>query len=664
MERRTAATMLGIALALCALFTLPGTTDGQSSYIDRLLLHSRIRGKDEGPNVCTVQVVTNTRKTFYSSCQSWYRKMVCGNPTTITYECCPGYLPVEGEKGCPAILPLGTMAETLEAAGATITMGHMEQADLGSVLAGRAAFTAFAPDDNAWQGVEMSESEIRDSMSYSLVDRRLLGRDLKHGMALPTLKEDELHVHHYSNGIITVNCMRILKPNLLASNGVVHIVEAIIPPASASIRAILESDSRLKTLTSALRSAGMLETVGNGVGPYTVFAPTDEAFQKLPKEMLARILADTVALKALLQHHVVRVAQCSGALLGPVRHDSAEGSPLLLGCSPAGVTVDGRAVVEQADRVAANGVVHVINDVLLPDSAKSTLELIDDPEHTAFKDMFVQAGLKSSLRAGSAYTMLAPTNKAFGGSLLSESSSEMSAAMKNHVLKGSVQLHELFGGKMLETLSGKKLRVFIYQKAICLENACVSPRVTHGQTSNMFSVDQVVRAPNKSLLDLLKADKRFSTLVDMVKTSGLTQTLNKAGSYTLFAPTNAAFQKLRSGRLAQLSGSAKQQAEILKFHVTNGVVVKGGVPPGSATFLTTLQGGGLELVQTRDGVLSVAGHDVVQADLMATNGVIHAIDSVLLPSESDSVAIKFVRGKHVVTRTLRMADKISPASTG
>ncbi|XP_032832921.2 transforming growth factor-beta-induced protein ig-h3-like [Petromyzon marinus] len=662
MGRRAVATILGIAL--CTLSALPGTADAQASHIDRLLLHSRIRGRAEGPNVCSVQMATNSMKTFYSSCQTWYRKMVCGNPTTITYECCPGYLPVEGEKGCPAILPLGTMAETLEAAGATTTMAHMEQADLGSVLAGRAAFTAFAPDDNAWKGVKMSESEIRDSMSYSLVDRRLLGRDLKHGMTLPTLKEDELHVHHFPNGIITVNCVRILKPNLLASNGVVHIVESIIPPASASIRAILESDSRLQTLTSALSSAGMLETVGVGVGPYTLFAPTDAAFEKLPKEMLARILADPVAVKALLQHHVVRAAVCTGALLGPVRHDSAEGSPLLLGCGPAGVTVDGRAVVEQADRVATNGIVHVLNELLLPDSAKSTLELMDDPDHTTFKDMFVRAGLKSSLREGAAYTLLAPTNKAFGGSLLSASSSELSAAMKNHVLKGSVQLHELFGGKALETLSGKKLRVFIYQKAICLENACVSPRVKHGQTSDMFSLDQVVRAPTKSLLDLLKADKRFSTLVGMVKTSGLTQTLNKAGSYTLFAPTNAAFEALPSSRLSQLSGSTKQQAEVLKFHVTNGVVVKGGVPQDATTFLTTLQGGGLELVQTRDGVLSVAGHDVVQEDLMATNGVIHAINSVLLPSESDSVTIKLVQGKQLVTRTLKKGSKFSVASTG
>ncbi|XP_045899290.1 transforming growth factor-beta-induced protein ig-h3-like, partial [Micropterus dolomieu] len=71
-----------------------------------VLQHSRIRGRQQGPNVCAMQQIKGSDKKYFTNCKQWYHRKICGKPTVITYECCPGYEKIPGEKGCPAALPL------------------------------------------------------------------------------------------------------------------------------------------------------------------------------------------------------------------------------------------------------------------------------------------------------------------------------------------------------------------------------------------------------------------------------------------------------------------------------------------------------------------------------------------------------------------------------
>jgi uncharacterized surface protein with fasciclin (FAS1) repeats len=117
-----------------------------------------------------------------------------------------------------------------------------------------------------------------------------------------------------------------------------------------------------KTLASALQAAGLVDTL-KGKGPFTVFAPTDAAFAKVPKADLDALLADKAKLASVLTYHVVPGAvMAKDVKAGKVK--TVQGSELTLG-TPGGVTVDG-AKVTQADIVADNGVIHVIDSVVLP----------------------------------------------------------------------------------------------------------------------------------------------------------------------------------------------------------------------------------------------------------------------------------------------------------
>jgi uncharacterized surface protein with fasciclin (FAS1) repeats len=118
------------------------------------------------------------------------------------------------------------------------------------------------------------------------------------------------------------------------------------------------------TLASALQAAGLVETL-KGEGPFTVFAPTDEAFAKIPKADLDALLKDKAKLTQVLTYHVVPGKVMAAEVVQLKQAKTVEGESLKIDASAAGVTVDGARVVK-ADIVASNGVIHVIDSVLLP----------------------------------------------------------------------------------------------------------------------------------------------------------------------------------------------------------------------------------------------------------------------------------------------------------
>ncbi len=144
---------------------------------------------------------------------------------------------------------------------------------------------------------------------------------------------------------------------------------AIIAIASASLgvqaKDIVDTAvaaGSFKTLAAALQAAGLVDTL-KGKGPFTVFAPTDDAFAKIPKADLDALLKDKAKLTAVLTYHVVPAAvMAKDVKAGMVK--TVQGSELTIGTS-GGVTVDGAKVV-QADVVADNGVIHVIDSVVMP----------------------------------------------------------------------------------------------------------------------------------------------------------------------------------------------------------------------------------------------------------------------------------------------------------
>jgi hypothetical protein len=139
-----------------------------------------------------------------------------------------------------------------------------------------------------------------------------------------------------------------------------------------------------------------------------------------------------------------------------------------------------------------------------------------------------------------------------------------------------------------------------------------------------------------TIVDIASTTEGFSTLVAAVTAAGLGETLQGAGPFTVFAPNDAAFAALPAGVLDALLLPENRDvlAKILKYHVVSGKVLAADVKDGD---VATVEGQNVTL-STAGGV-TVNGAKVIQADVMASNGVIHVIDAVILPPDVDVNAL-------------------------
>ncbi|KAJ0023540.1 hypothetical protein NQD34_003439 [Periophthalmus magnuspinnatus] len=641
---------------------------GARSPYQAVLQHSRIRGRQQGPNVCAMQQIKGTDKKYFTNCKQWYHRKICGQPTVITYECCPGYEKIQGEKGCPAALPLVNIYQTLGAVGATTTQMYSDRAQLRPEIEGPGSFTFFAPSNEAWAAlpteildalVSNVNIELLNALHYHMVNKRLTSEELKHGATFTSMYQDfNVHVQHYSNGIVTVNCARLIKPDQHASNGIVHVVDRVITAVSNDVQTLIEVDDDLETLRTAIAAAGLSAMLESG-GHYTIFAPTNDAFEKIPPETLNRILGDPIALRDMLNYHILKNMQCAESIVSGVPMETLQGTVLEVGCDGDQMTLNGKAIVTKTDQLGTNGVVHYISELLIPDSAKTLLEISESSNVAMATKLLVEPGLTTHLTGTEAMTLLAPQDEAFKGE---ETCVSMTPALKTilsqHILKERLSSKSLYHGQELETVGGLKLRVFVYRNNLCIENACIAAHDKVGRYGSMFTVDKLLSPPAGTVMDLLKGDDKFSILVGALQTAGMTELLNQPGALTFFAPTNDAFNSIPTAERNRLMRNSAELSRLLKFHLGEGLLVSGGV--SSHTRVQPLQGERLEL-GVRNYTVYVNRVPVQDADLMATNGVVHAVSRIIKPlppkvereqSDGPAAALRSLSTVRLDSRTL------------
>ena len=154
-------------------------------------------------------------------------------------------------------------------------------------------------------------------------------------------------------------------------------------------------------------------------------------------------------------------------------------------------------------------------------------------------------------------------------------------------------------------------------------SACTtaSPTLTTGVRSPTAAATQTV-------MDVLKADNNFSTLVTALEIAGLDENLAGPGGVTLFAPTNAAFSNLPSGTVGALLADASLLKSVLAYHVVPGNLTAAQI--GTMSELRTMEGTPLK-VNKPGAIISINSAQVIEADMMASNGIVHTIDTLLIP---------------------------------
>ncbi|MDP8245371.1 MAG: fasciclin domain-containing protein [Candidatus Hinthialibacter antarcticus] len=255
------------------------------------------------------------------------------------------------------------------------------------------------------------------------------------------------------------------------------------------------------------------------------------------------------------------------------------------------------------------------------------------------------AGLVDTLKGEGPFTVFAPTDDAFAklpegtlDSLLKpENKEKLIAILTYHVVAGKVMAKDVVKLNGAETVNGQRASIVIDDKTVMVDNAKVIK--TDIKTSNgvIHVIDSVILPSDKTIVETAAGAGSFNTLIAAAKAAGLAGVLSGDGPFTVFAPTDDAFAKLPAGTVeALLKPENKTQLQkILKLHVVESRAF-------SETVLKTEKFdslAGLSLKPTlKDGKAFVNGVQIAKTDINASNGVIHVIDSVILPKEEVSSA--------------------------
>jgi uncharacterized surface protein with fasciclin (FAS1) repeats len=270
------------------------------------------------------------------------------------------------------------IVQTALAAGQFNSLASLlTKAGLVDTLSGAGPFTVFAPTDAAFAKVPKATldmlaenpAQLKSVLLYHVAPGRVMASDVVKLTSAKMLEGRSVAIK-VVDGSVYVDQAKVTTPDVAASNGVIHVIDSVLIPraaAAAPAKNIVQTAvaaGQFKTLASLLQKVGLAGTL-QGKGPFTVFAPTDAAFAKVPKATLAALAKDKAKLRAVLLYHVVKGKVTAAQAMKLRSAKTLNGKPLAIRVSGGKVLV-GRATVTKADVMASNGVIHLINKVLIP----------------------------------------------------------------------------------------------------------------------------------------------------------------------------------------------------------------------------------------------------------------------------------------------------------
>ncbi len=625
-------------------------------------------------------------------------------------------------------------------------------AELDDDLNKTGPFTVFAPTDDAFAALGTVVDDLLDDptgelakiLLYHVVAGKAMSIDLNDGQVITTLLDRDIEVTITGSDVF-INDAQVTLADLEADNGVVHVIDAVLtPPRLTVVDIVVESEDH-DTLESAVIAADLVETL-NGDGPFTVFAPTDDAFAALPDGLLDDLLADpTGDLTDILLYHVVAAKAMSTDLSDGQVIETVLGKNITVTINNDGVFIND-AQVTLADIETDNGVVHVIDAVLTPPPDIRVMEdeqlgkiLTDHAGNTLYfftKDAYdTSACVDGCLDNWPVFYAESPSLDSelnaddFGS--IDRGNGVMQTTYKGWPLyyfvndenpgdtNGEAVINSWFVAKPDYTImlvdnqltgndgknykgdytegdeviqyftDGMGLTLYTWVNdnyltnnftnedfsndnvwPIYEEDTIVVPSIldpanfafvdVYGKSQlaykgwplYYFGQDNMMRGSNKgvsvpspgvwpvavqdmmpplyaTVVDVVVNSPDHETLEAAVIAAGLVETLQGDGPFTVFAPTDAAFDLLPEGTLDDLlADPAGNLTDILLYHVVAAKAMSTDLSDGQK--IETVFGDSLTVSITNDGVF-INDAKVIVADIEAENGVVHVIDAVLMP---------------------------------
>lgn len=400
----------------------------------------------------------------------------------------------------------------------TLLEAAVGAAGLVDALSGEGPFTVFAPTDDAITALvtelgitadDLLELEgLADILTYHVVGATALSTDLMDGDTFTTLNGADITIS-IMDGTVMVNNATVTVADITTDNGVVHVIDAVLLPPTPEVTptvADIIAESADHTVLAAVLDSADLDVVLAGEGPFTVFAPTDAAFDAVPPMVLLDLLTDNAALTNVLTYHVAGDSLMSTDLSDGQNIETLFGADVTITIVDGNVMVN-NAMVTVADIVGANGVVHVIDAVLLPPppTPATVVDIIvNSPAHNVLEAAVVAAGLVDALSGEGPFTVFAPTDDAFAAlpeglidDLLADPTGTLTDILTYHVVAGTAALStDLSDGQTIATLQGEEVTISIDGMMVMVNDANVVIADLQADNGVVHVIDVVLSLPS------------------------------------------------------------------------------------------------------------------------------------------------------------------------
>lgn len=388
----------------------------------------------------------------------------------------------------------------------------LEVAGLKGVVATGGTFTVFAPTDDAFAALPAGTVEslvtnvpvLTDILLYHVVGGRQSSIKLLQASTAVTLEGSPVLVTREKNKVV-VNQQRVLQADRWAANGTIHVIDGVLlPPAEtisvSSLVDVLRLDGRFNTLLAAVGAAELASVLSTG-GPFTLFAPTDEAFAALPAGTVESLITNKTALTEILLYHVISGKQSALQLIGARTPETLQGSTVKMGFKGAYFLVNGSRILNPNIQ-SPNAVIHVIDQVLLPPPPKPDLydALAADGRFSTLIAALNAAGLADAVKTGE-ITIFAPTDAAFDAlpagtveALLADIDA-LKSVLLYHVVAGDRSIQSLLKERRVETLQGSDVSVKWYWKRAYVNKSVVLQQDVRAANGKYHVINRVFIPP-------------------------------------------------------------------------------------------------------------------------------------------------------------------------
>ncbi len=508
-------------------------------------------------------------------------------------------------------------------------------------------FTVFAPDNTAFDNLAaelgttvnglLALPNLADILLYHVLGTEVNAAAVSNGAVVtPLFTGNSLKLTKTTTNGVFVNQAQVTTADLTADNGIVHVTNAVVLPRETVVDVAI--DNGFTSLIAAVVQARLLPALTDPFSTLTVFAPTNQAFTDLATALDTDIngLLALPNLSDVLTYHVLgSEVPASGVNNGAIVTPLFNGNTLKLTKTTGGDVFVNQAEVTMADVEAENGVVHVIDAVVLP--SETVVDVAIDNGFTTLVAAVVEGRLLPALTDPfSTLTVFAPTNQAFDqlAAALGVNATDLLSdpnlvdVLTYHVLGTEVEAADVTNGAIVTPLNpANTLKMTKTTTGNVFANQAQVTTADVGADNGVVHVINSVLLPLETVVDVA-IDNDFTALTAAVIKAELLPVLtNPLELFTVFAPTDQAFTNLATALNTDLNGilALPNLADVLTYHVVSGFVES-----------TDLVNGPVETVNGADVIINLTGGvkvndaNVTTANVEADNGIVHIIDKVIL----------------------------------